>query len=257
MFHQNSWSTNSEPLIFSNTRSKISKYYWLIFVAMVTIILWRIKYGDYILYPFTLVSTFVHELGHGLSAKIVGFYFEKLEMSSDGSGIAIFYHPEDASRLDLAFVSFMGPMSGPFLGSIFIILRSFNLTSKVLYFFIFVLMLTGMLYIGNFFGYFFIISMIIILVLVLKMNPIIQTFFVDMLGTQICIGIYHDLEYLYTYEVEAMNGKMILSDTGAIQRVLILPHWFWATFMLVVSTLMLLGSLWISFKKSNHEDSDF
>eukprot|EP01080_Neovahlkampfia_damariscottae_P008357 gene8357-182_t len=233
-----------------------SKYSWIISVALVTIFLWRFRYGELILYPFTLVSTFVHELGHGLTAKLVGFQFSSLLMETDGSGMAVFYYPEDASRFALAFVSFMGPMNGPFMGSIFIILRSFNLTKQIIYFFIIALTLTGILYIGNFFGFIFIIAMIALLIIVLQTKEIFQIFFVDMLGTQIAIGIYHDLEYLFTYEVEGMNGKMMLSDTGSIQQVLILPHWFWATFMLCIATFMLISSLILSFNRSKDDSID-
>lgn len=167
--------------------------------------------------------------------------------------MAVFYYPEDASRLSLALVSFMGPMNGPFMGSLFIILRSFNLTKQIIYFFLISLILTGILYIGNFFGFVFIISMILFLILILQTNEIFQIFFVDMLGTQIAIGIYHDLEYLFTYQVEGMNGKMMLSDTGSIQQVLILPHWFWASFMLFIATFLLISSLILSFNRSKEE----
>lgn len=85
MSFRNRWTTNDEPLIFASHHlesNKNSKYTWIIVVALVTIFLWRFRYGEYILYPFTLVSTFVHEIGHGLTAKLVGFEFSQLLMET-------------------------------------------------------------------------------------------------------------------------------------------------------------------------------
>jgi len=44
--------------------------------------------GRQILYPFTLLGTWVHEMGHGLTAILVGGSFRLLEIFGDGSGLA-------------------------------------------------------------------------------------------------------------------------------------------------------------------------
>jgi hypothetical protein len=44
--------------------------------------------GRQILYPFTLLGTWVHEMGHGLTAILVGGSFARLEIFGDGSGLA-------------------------------------------------------------------------------------------------------------------------------------------------------------------------
>lgn len=41
---------------------------WLMAAALVTVVLWQIPQGDYILYPFTILATWFHEMGHGLAA---------------------------------------------------------------------------------------------------------------------------------------------------------------------------------------------
>lgn len=47
-----------------------------------------VPYGGYLLYPFTLLSTWVHEMGHGLTALLCGGRFEELLIFGDASGLA-------------------------------------------------------------------------------------------------------------------------------------------------------------------------
>ena len=51
--------------------------------AVVTIVLYFVPFGKYVLYPLMLFSTFVHEMGHGLTAALGGdfLYFK---MWADG-----------------------------------------------------------------------------------------------------------------------------------------------------------------------------
>ncbi|HWM88569.1 MAG TPA: M50 family metallopeptidase [Kofleriaceae bacterium] len=56
--------------------------------AAVTLALFVVPYGDLIARPLLYLSTLVHELGHGLAAMMAGGRFVRLEMWSDGSGVA-------------------------------------------------------------------------------------------------------------------------------------------------------------------------
>lgn len=51
-------------------------------------ILWNVPFFDFVLYPFRLFVTFVHESGHGLAALITGGRFIEFTVNSDGSGLA-------------------------------------------------------------------------------------------------------------------------------------------------------------------------
>ena len=39
---------------------------------MATVALWQVPYGDTLLYPFTLLATWFHEMGHGLASMLLG-----------------------------------------------------------------------------------------------------------------------------------------------------------------------------------------
>ena len=61
----------------------------LIIAAIITVILFNIQpYGWYISYPFRILGTWFHEMGHGLMGVITGGQFSHLEMNPDGSGVA-------------------------------------------------------------------------------------------------------------------------------------------------------------------------
>src|SRR5262249_33735343 len=57
-------------------------------VVLIVVIERLVPYGRQLLYPFTLLATWVHEMGHGLTALLVGGRFEKLEVFSNASGLA-------------------------------------------------------------------------------------------------------------------------------------------------------------------------
>lgn len=52
-------------------------------------LLWNIPQLDFILYPFRLFVTFVHETGHGLAALISGGAWLRFEVFANGAGLAV------------------------------------------------------------------------------------------------------------------------------------------------------------------------
>ena len=61
----------------------------LLFGALLVGVLQRfVPFGPLLLYPFTLFGTWVHEVGHGVTAIFVGGKFDHLDIFLDASGIA-------------------------------------------------------------------------------------------------------------------------------------------------------------------------
>jgi hypothetical protein len=60
----------------------------LIAGVAVTVLLWIIPGGGWLGYPLMLLSTVPHELGHGITAMLTGAHFDKLQLFSNGSGVA-------------------------------------------------------------------------------------------------------------------------------------------------------------------------
>jgi hypothetical protein len=79
-------------------------------IALVSIILWQTYLGSIALYPFTILATWFHEMGHGIGAMLTGSRFERLLIFPDGSGVAMSLRPSDGYRMTDAFIATSGPL---------------------------------------------------------------------------------------------------------------------------------------------------
>ena len=91
----------------------------LVAAALVLALERVVPYGRYLLYPFTLLGTFIHEMGHGLAAILVGGHFEKLEIFADASGLA---HTSAPPGVREAFVAAGGLLAPPLVGALLLAL---------------------------------------------------------------------------------------------------------------------------------------
>jgi hypothetical protein len=89
----------------------------LIAAGLLFVIAAWVPYGREALYPLTLFNTWVHEMGHGITAIFVGGSFESLEIFGNASGLA---HCRSASGWPHALVSLGGLLAPPILASILI-----------------------------------------------------------------------------------------------------------------------------------------
>jgi hypothetical protein len=88
--------TRQEKLLDRQTRNEnqswieyfLRRERYLLVSAVLLVVLMNISTGRYILYPFKIFSTWVHEMCHGLAAILGGGYIAKLRIYSNGSGSA-------------------------------------------------------------------------------------------------------------------------------------------------------------------------
>ncbi|MGE0179872.1 MAG: M50 family metallopeptidase, partial [Sphingomonas sp.] len=62
-------------------------------IAIASVLSWQTTLGSLILYPFTILATWFHEMGHGIAAMLAGRGFERLIIFADGSGFAESWRP--------------------------------------------------------------------------------------------------------------------------------------------------------------------
>lgn len=60
----------------SSRDTSMSSRWLLILSTTAIVIIWQLPYGRQMLYPLTLLATYAHELGHGLSALLLGEKFD-------------------------------------------------------------------------------------------------------------------------------------------------------------------------------------
>ena len=237
-----------EPLLTKEAPRAVDRMglTWLIVAAIATIVLWQVPAGNYILYPFTILATWFHEMGHGLMALVLGGQFRKLEIFGNGSGVASYAMSLSLAPIGPALVAFSGPMGPPIAGAALILAsRSFKtatLSLKILGGF---LLVSTIIWVRSLFGIVAIPLLgLIILGIALKAPRWVQGFTVQFLGVQACVSTYHQLDYLFSYSA----GSMGLSDTAQIQQQLLLPYWFWGGLMAVASLVILVQSLRIAYR---------
>jgi peptidase M50B-like protein len=73
-----------------------------------------VPFGRLVLYPFTLLATWVHESGHGLAALVTGGSFARLAIFWDASGVAV---TSEAPGWPVAITCLGGLLAPPLVGA--------------------------------------------------------------------------------------------------------------------------------------------
>ena len=92
----------------------------LILALLVSLGLWSLPFGGFVLYPFKLLSTWVHEMFHGVAMMLTGAGFSRLEIFRDTSGIA--FQERGAGGMVVAVIASAGYMGAALLGSLLLII---------------------------------------------------------------------------------------------------------------------------------------
>lgn len=219
---------------------------WLIAAAIATALLWQVPGGDYILYPFTILATWFHEMGHGLMALLLGGQFQKLQIFSNGSGVATYGISSSLGSIGPAMVAAAGPMGPPLAGAALILAsRSFKTASLSLKILGSFLLFSALIWVRSWFGLVAIPLLgLIILGIAVKAPRWLQGFTIQFLGVQACVSTYHQLDYLFS----SSAGYLGLSDTAQMQKYLLLPYWFWGGLMAIASGVILVQSLRVAYR---------
>lgn len=231
-------SGRSEDTVASRARLTL-----LLSVA-ITIALYVIPYGHTIAYPLLLISTLVHELGHGLAAVVVGGDFERFVMFSDGSGHAV--STGVFSGLERAFIA-AGGLVGPALGAVFCLLfaRRARPARYCMAAIGMLLLLAEVLVVRNGFGLVFVGALAAIcLFLAFKAPAQVVQIALVFLGVQLALSVYSRSDYLFTAVAETATGTSP-SDAQAIADAIgIGPYWFWGGLCGAFSVVVLLVGGW-------------
>jgi hypothetical protein len=221
---------------------------WFLGAAALTVALWHVPMGNYVLYPFTILATWFHEMAHGLAAVALGGGFAKLEVFQDGSGLASYTGPLWFGRLGNAVVAAAGPLGPPIAGACLILSsRKVKAASIALKTLGIVMLISTLVWVRSIFG---IIAIPLIglgtLAVAYKGSERARAFTVQFMGVQACISTYRQVDYLFTYSA----GPLGVSDTGRMQQALLLPYWVWGALLTAASALILFVSLRAAYRKA-------
>lgn len=217
----------------------------LLGIALASILLWQTTLGSLLLYPFTILATWFHEMGHGIAALLTGRGFERLLIFADGSGVAESMRPADGYRLTDALVAASGPLGPAIAGALLIVAsRSPAATRNALAVLGAALVLSTLIWVRSPIGWLVLPSLgLAIALLALRGSEAWRRFAIQFLGVQAAISAWQQFDYLFS-PGGTIGGELHRSDTGAIADVLLLPYWFWGA----IISAAILALLWWSFR---------
>lgn len=217
----------------------------LVALALASIMLWQTELGSLLLYPFTMLATWFHEMGHGLAALLTGRGLERLMIFADGSGFAQSLRPTDGYRIVDAVIAASGPL-GPAIAGSFLIAASHNprVTRLALAGLSLALIVSTAIWVRSLAGWLVLPALGgVIATIALRASVKWQRFAIQFVGVQAGISAWRQFDYLFS-PGGTVGGEQIRSDTGAIADVLLLPYWFWGA--TISGTIV--ASLWWSFR---------
>jgi hypothetical protein len=216
----------------------------LAILALACILLWQTWWGSLLLYPFTLLATWFHEMGHGLAAILVGGSFERLAIYPDGSGVAQSLMPTDSLAYSHALVAAAGPLGPPVAGALLIVAsRGRRVTHAALAVLAAVLLLSTLIWVRSLVGWIVLpLIALTLLAVLLRGSDDARELAVQLLGVQACISTWLDVGYLFS-DGGSVGGRLQRSDTAAIADALVLPYWFWGAAITLAILVLLAASL--------------
>jgi hypothetical protein len=224
-------------------RRRLAMAFWV--AAAAAVLLPQLPFGRLVLYPFSLLATWAHEMGHGLSALLVGGRFERLMLFPDLGGVAFSSRPDNVVA---PVVISAGGLLGPAIaGGLTVVLGARpRLAPRVLGIFGVLLLLSLALWVRNPFGMAAVLLLGIgFLGLARYGSAGVKLVVAQLAGIQLCLGSLGDFDYMFTREF-VRGGQVQISDTQAIAEQLLLPYWFWGALIATASLAILWAAFWLA-----------
>lgn len=224
-------------------RRRLAVAFWV--AVGLSLALFLIPGGRMALYPFALLSTWAHEMGHGLTALLVGGEFSHLVLFPDLGGTA--YSAVPQSLTAPALVAAGGLLGPAVAGGLTIVFGARpRLARGLMYLLAGLLLVSLAVWVRNPFG------MAAVAGLGLGFAALgrwggegVKLTVAQLTGIQLCLGSLSTFDYMFTQGF-VRDGVMQASDTQAIAEQLLLPYWFWGGLIALASLLILAASFWLA-----------
>ena len=194
-------------------------------------------------WPILMGSTLAHELGHGLTAWMLGGQFLSLDMYGDGSGVASYRGA--FGRTDIALIA-SGGLLGPPFSAMLLLMASVGLRPSHVALGLLALLLaaTAVLWSGNplTFSYCLILAGLLALIALwggARLSQLSCMF----IAVQLLLASFTRADYLFTPVARTGSGDM-LSDVGQIADAFWLPYWVWGGLIAVLSLGFVAVGIW-------------
>jgi hypothetical protein len=216
----------------------------LLLLGLATVVGWQLPQGPWLLYPFTVLATYVHEMGHGLTAWALGGRFEQLWLYPDGSGVA--FHRGQYGRLARAAIAGGGLVGPSFVGAgLMVASRTPRSARWILLGVALAMWLSLLLVVRTGFGFVFIAAWAAVLTAVVRFRPSASPFVLLLLAVQMSLSVFRDLDYMFS-PGGTVDGVFRISDSAAMAKALFLPYWFWGGLTAAVALVVAGAGVWVA-----------
>ncbi|HRD88377.1 MAG: M50 family metallopeptidase [Candidatus Accumulibacter sp.] len=217
----------------------------LLAVLLLIAIIWQLPHGRTLLYPLSLLATCAHELGHGVTAMLLGAHFERFALHADGSGLALWRGTP--GRLDSALIAAGGLLAPSIAGSLLLILSRWPRLARMLLGLVGgSLVLVVAIWTRNLFGIAFLLCAALSFVLAaVWLNERGAIFVLRLTAAVLCLSWLQDVDYMFSASAR-IDGLPHASDTAIMAQALWLPYWFWGGVVATLSLAILALGLWLA-----------
>ncbi len=218
---------------------------WLAWSAFATVLLYMLPFGRLLAWPLVLLSSFVHELGHGVVAMLVGADFNSLQVFPDASGVA--QHAGAPGRLAQAAIA-MGGLVGPSFGAAvgFLAARKGSWSRAAWGILALTLLVLAVTVLRGLTTFVFA-TMVFALAawIIRKATPSQAQALTAFFATQLALSVLSRADYLFTDVAQTGSGTMP-SDVAVIADALLGPYWMWGTICGAMSLAVTGLGLWVA-----------
>lgn len=209
---------------------------FLVAASVVSVVLSYIPFAGFLVYPFKLFVTFIHEGGHALVTLLTFGSVQGIAINLDTSGTT-----QSIGGISL-LISSAGYLTSTIYGALLLLAaRSASLVKAGLALSALAVLALTLFFVTGFFGWLTGIGIATILVI---SSAVLGTraahFFLSFLAVQCCLNAIYDLRTLFV--ISAISGQP--SDAMNMQRLTLIPAVFWALAWMLISLVI----LWVALR---------
>jgi len=214
----------------------------LLLALLGSLVLWNLPFGGFILYPFKLLATWLHEMAHGFTMLAVGAGFDTLEIFKDTSGLATGVRQVgSAAGAVIASAGYVGTAA---FGSVFLVLGQGRRGARsILGSLAALLALSALLWVV---GTFAVVSVVVaaaaLALLAAFGSERVAVFALNFIAAQACVNALLDIRVLFRSDL-VVGGEIVQSDAHTMAALSFGSPGLWAVIWLTWSLLLFFAAL--------------